>query len=458
MSPSGPERTLARFTADLAFDAVPQPVRARARHHILDATGIAFAAGTQDFAHRTLTGLVGLSGSGRAKVFGQPWRLPVRDAAMANGFLCHGLDFDDTHLEGVVHPTAAIWPAALAAALHAGADGRALLAGYVLGVEASVRLGASASGRFHAAGWHPTGVVNTFAAALACGRIMDLTEEQLIHAQGIALSMAGGSLEFLADGAWNKRLHPGWAAMAGLTAASLAKTGFQGISHPYDGRFGLYAMLLGEQADTADPAGALADLGERWSLLDTAIKPYPACHFTHGCIEAGLRLAERFADHPDRIARITALVPQEVVAVVCEPVAAKRRPQNGYDAQFSIPFLVAAAILRGRVGLQEIEPAALADEAILQLADRIDYAIDPESGFPRHYSGELVVDLAGGGSLRERVPINLGAADRPLGEADIVTKFRGNMALAVGTERAERVMAALLALDRVGPDVLDALL
>ncbi|HET9018932.1 MAG TPA: MmgE/PrpD family protein, partial [Acetobacteraceae bacterium] len=390
-------QTLAAFVAGLEFAAIPAEVARRAQHLILDGTGIALASTGFDFAHRTLTAMRGLGGAGDTPVIGFPDRLPMRDAAVVNGLLVHGLDFDDTHLGGVVHATASIWPTVLAVGARQGARGADALAAYVAGMEVAARLGAVAKGGFHQIGFHPTGLVGAFACALAAGKLMGLTEEQLIAAQGIVLSLASGSLEFLEDGAWNKRLHPGWAAQSGITAAALAQQGFEGARRAYEGRFGLYASHLQALYDPANLALATAGLGETWELLQVAVKPFPACHFTHACADAAIALREGGVD-PARIARVRALVPAEVVKTVCEPVANKRRPANSYDAQFSIPFIVAAALLRGRFTLGELTQEAIRDAEILALADRVDYEADPASGFPRYYSGEVIVELQDGGT------------------------------------------------------------
>jgi 2-methylcitrate dehydratase PrpD len=334
---------LARFVGGVSADAVPAAVLARAKHLILDAVGIALASTTYDFAQRALTAIAGLAGPGDAAVIGMPARLPLRDAALMNGILIHGLDFDDTHTGGVVHATSSLLPTVLAVGARHRIGGREMLAAYVLGVEAAARLGAVAKGAFHQVGFHPTGLVGAFACALAAGRLMGLTERQLTMAQGIALSAGAGSLEFLEDGAWNKRFHPGWAAVSGITAAALAQQGFVGARRAYEGRFGLYASHLQTHFDSQNLALATAGLGETWELLQVAVKPYPACHFVHACIDATLALAREHQLDPARIDRIRALVPAEVVKTVCEPLANKRRPANSYDAQFSIPFVIAAA-------------------------------------------------------------------------------------------------------------------
>jgi 2-methylcitrate dehydratase PrpD len=438
---------LAEFMSRTTAGDIPAEVRIRAQHHMLDAVGIALASTRFDFAHKTLTAVRGLAGTGAVPVIGMPATLPPRDAAMMNGFLVHGLDFDDTHMGGIIHPTASVMPAVLSAGAMAGASGEAVVTAYVLGVEVAARLGAVARGGFHQVGFHPTGMIGVFACALAAGRLLGLTEKQLAHAQGIALSMASGSMEFLEDGAWNKRLHPGWAASAGITAAALAREGFTGISRPYEGRFGLYNSYLGKEAGRADLSLATAKLGRAWELLNVAIKPYPACHFTHACVDAALGLV-RQGLVPAEIERIEALVPADVIKTVCEPDANKKRPANAYNAQFSIPYLIAAAIVRRRLTLAELESDALNDGVILDMAAKVAYRADPDSPFPKAYSGEVVVILKNGRSLRQREEVNRGAADRPLTNTEIVEKFRGNAALAVGSAAMTGIEEAVLGLDR----------
>ncbi len=194
---------LAQFAGALSTERIPAAVAMRAKHLVLDAVGIALASTTYDFAHRGMTAISGLAGSGDSAVIGMPARLPLRDAALINGILIHGLDFDDTHSGGVIHATASVLPTALAVGARHHASGREMLAAYVLGVEVAARLGAVAKGAFHQVGFHPTGLIGAFACALAAGRLMGLGQKHLVMAQGLTLSAASGSLDFLDDGAWN---------------------------------------------------------------------------------------------------------------------------------------------------------------------------------------------------------------------------------------------------------------
>jgi 2-methylcitrate dehydratase PrpD len=449
-SDTGLRETLGHFAAGLNAADIPARVRARAMLHMLDAAGIALASTRFDFAHRTLTAMRGIGGGGDAPVIGFPAHLAPRDAALVNGVLCHGLDYDDTHIAGVVHPTASVLPAVMAAAAQTGATGEDVVTAFVIGVDVAARLGMAARGGFHQVGFHPTGICGVFACALAAGRLMGLNARQMAEAQGIALSMASGSLEFLADGAWTKRMHPGWAASAGVTAAALAREGFVGASRPYEGRFGLYASYLGTEAGRLDLSLATEALGERWAVMDTAIKPFPACHFTHACIDAALALQAEGVD-PAAIMSVDALIPAETMKTIGEPAEAKKRPANSYDAQFSTHYLVASSLTRGRFGLPELEPAALTDPAVLALADRVTCRADPDSAFPRAYSGEVIVRLDDGTTRRHREQVNRGAADRPLSDGEIVEKYRDNAATALGADHAARIEAALLGLDAPEP-------
>ena len=233
---------------------------------MLDAVGVGLAAGRYPFAERTLAGAVALGGEGASTVIGHRQRLPLRDAALANGVLMHGLDFDDTHLTAIIHPTVTCLPAAFGVAEAQRASGADMLAAYIAGMECAIRIGASVKGGFHHVGFHATGVISHFSAALVAGRLMGLDADALVRAQGIAASTAGGVQVFLEEGAWTKRLHPGWGAVAGITAATLAKSGFFGPSRAYEGRFGLFETHLQEHAAQVDLARITAGLGSAWEL------------------------------------------------------------------------------------------------------------------------------------------------------------------------------------------------
>lgn len=448
--PVPPSAVLSRFAAQFRYEDIPAAVRERAKHLILDALGTGLAATHFEFAHRAHAATGELGGRGDIPVLGFGTKLPLRDAVMINALLMHGLDYDDTHLPGAIHATTSVFPCALGVAAHLGRSGRALLTAYVLGVETATRLAAAAKGAFHRVGFHPTGLIGAFGCAFGAGHLYGLSAAQHATAQGIALSVASGSLEFLEDGAWTKRLHPGWAGVGGITAATFARHGFIGPARPYDGRFGLYSSYLGKALAEVDFGRITRGLGSVWEIEEVAIKPYPLCHFVHSLADCAIALQGRGVRAED-IVDIRALVPQEVIKTVCEPLEKKRRPANDYGARFSVPYVVATALLRGRFGLDELEPAALGDTQTLALAQKVNYDPDPKSGFPKYYSGELIVRLKDGREVRHREGINRGAGDRPITNAEVAAKFLHNAGLVMSRDKAERIRDALLALE-TAPD------
>ena len=438
--------TFARFAHDLDVGAIPDRVVQRAKLHILDASGIGLASTTYDFAQHAANGIAALAGEGDCPVIGMSLRLPIRDAVHLNGVLVHGLDFDDTHSGAVTHLTASIWPTVLAVAHRESASGAEALTAYLAGVECGARIGAAAQGGFHTKGFHPTGVVGTFASTIAAGWLMDLSETQLRQAQGIALSMASGSLEFLADGAGTKRMHPGWAGACAITAAAMAKQGFTGPAAPYEGRYGLFSSYMPDDA-SVDLAGIGATLGEAWEMENVAFKPFPACHLAHACIDAALALKREHGFGVDDIEAIVARVGAGPVPVICEPEAEKRRPTTAYEAQFSVHYMIAAALRRGRFTLAELDAEALNDPSIQALAAKVSYEVNPDSAYPRYYDGEVDIRFADGRMLKHLEAKNRGSDGNPLTADDIVDKFLGNATRAVSRRRAERVRAAVIALD-----------
>jgi 2-methylcitrate dehydratase PrpD len=441
---------LADFTARLSLERVPGPVALRAKHLLLDSIGCAFAARNEPFAGRIAGSIAKLAGEGPRRVVGLPQRLPLRDAAVVNGMLMHGLDYDDTHADGVIHLTVSTFPAALGTAAQLGASGAELLAAYIAGVEAGARIAAVVKSGLHQVGFHPTGVVGAFAASLVAGRLMKLSPQRLALAQGVALSLASGSLQFIEDGSWTKRIHPGWAAASGITAAALAADDFPAPREAYEGRFGLYRSHLPPAGlDACDFSLATARLGEAWEIENVAVKPFPACHFVHGCADAAIALHRAGVD-PGRVRSIRALVPEGVVKAVCEPVAAKRRPKSDYDAKFSLPYAVASGLARGRLGLAELAPQALVEPSIQELMDKVEYALDAGSTFPRHYSGEVIVTLDDGRTVSNRVAVNRGNPERPLANAEIEAKYYENCALSLKEADARRIRDLVLDLESVG--------
>lgn len=436
---------LAAFAYGLNIDDLPQQVIDKAKLYILDAIGIAFASSRYDFAKQSVAAALEMD-RGDYRVIAHSLTLSMRDSAFLNGLLIHGLDYDDTHLPGVVHATASIFPTALACSQYTKSSGADLLVSYVAGMEITARLGMVAKGGFHQVGFHPTGLMGAFGSAVTAGKLIGLSKQGLAAAQGIAGSMASGSLEFLETGAWTKRIHPGWAAVSGITAATLAKQDFVAPSSIYEGRFGLYASHLHPSIDR-DISLATSGLGLDWEILRVAVKPFPACHFTHSFADAAIFLANNENFGVEDIEEVVCLVPEGIVKTVCEPSERKRNPGSDYDAKFSLPYVVATSLLRKKFTLAELEDEALQDPLVVKLASKVSYQIETKSEFPRVYPGEVAVRLRDGRILSKREAVNRGADERPLSKADIIAKFIDNVKLVASDEVAESVVAEVLGLD-----------
>lgn len=436
---------LARFAVELNGSELPQPIWLKSIHHIIDTIGLAFAAHCYPFAAPGLAGIAAVSGTGEASVVGSSLRLSARDAAMANGYLMHGLDFDDTHPASIVHPTVACLPTALALGETHDLSWGQLIAAYVAGMETCIRLGQSVNGGFHHSGFHATGLLSHFSAAVVAGKLLGLSVDGLVEAQGIAASTSAGVQVFLEDGAWTKRLHPGWGAMAGITAAHLVQNGFAAPRRPYEGRFGFFETHMQAHLPDVDLASIVQGLGSRWAMLDTSIKPYPVCHFIHGCAEAAMRLHAKL-DSDARIARIVCELPAQTLPIVAEPALAKALPQSDYEGKFSAPFVVAVCLLKGRFGLAELEDTSLTDPKTLALAKRVTCIEEKNSPFPLHFSGAVTVELETGQVHSCRVPINLGSGERALTCEDIVSKFHGTAGVVLSPKRVAELLETLLAI------------
>jgi 2-methylcitrate dehydratase PrpD len=425
----------------------------RAKLHILDALGLGLASNAYDYGKKSVEGVAAMGPGGTCSVIGRTERMEMRDAALANGILIHGLDFDDTHLASIIHPTCTALPAALALGESLGVSGTALLEAFLVGAETGIRIGGAVDGGFHHVGYHATGVVSHFASAVTAGKLLGLDEDQITAAQGITGSTASGIQVFLEEGAWTKRFHPGWGAVAGITAAHLARAGFKGPSRPYEGKFGLFATHLHEPAKVEE----LTDgLGTDWRFGDTALKPYPVCHFVHGCADAAIELHHEIAGA--KITAVKAWLPQPTLHIIAEPAEAKERPTTDYEAKFSAQFVTAYCLLRGRFGLPDLQPEALADAEVLALSQKVTCLEDPDTAFPTYFSGGVEVTLADGRVLKRHVRVNSGAGERAMTPEAVAEKFLASASLAIPAAQAERIRDAVLRLEDVPVAELMALL
>lgn len=430
---------LAAWTSSLELCDVPADVRAVAREHILDTLGCGLAALGVGEALPGLT-VAAEAGAGPASAIGRAGRVPAPAAALANGMLCHGLDFDDTHEASIAHVATVVVPAALAVSEAVGATGADTLAAIVAATETVTRVGMAAPEGFHRRGFHPTGVCGVFGATVAACRLRGMDATSTAAALGLAGSMASGIFEYLADGSPTKPFHAGWAAQAGVQAASLAAAGARGPATVLEGRFGVFNTHVDVEHDIG---AQLADLGERWEGPLVAIKPYPACHWIHAAVDAAAEAAAGLAPHD--IARIVVRIPEVGVPIVLEPLAQKRAPVTEYDAKFSLPWCVAARVVHGRLDVRSFL-GEIAEPAVLDLAARVEY--EPWEGpFSSVFAGAARVEAAGGASREVVNEAPRGAPGNPMTREDSLDKFMANATLSLPDAAARSLAAAVAALD-----------
>ncbi|MFC5753918.1 MmgE/PrpD family protein [Actinomadura rugatobispora] len=450
---------LGGFAVGVRERGLPAELRADAARRVLDVLGNSLAATAEPPARAVGALIAEWGGAGRATAIGTPGKLPEPSAALLNGTLAHSLDFDDTHLPSVLHPSASVVPAALAVAESRGASGAALLDAIGAGIEIAVRIGMAGYDRelgnsvFFERGLHATAICGALGGAAAGAMLSGLDAGGVADAIGIAASMGSGLLEANRTGGTVKRVHCGWAAHGAVTAAGLARTGLTGPPTVLEGRFGLLQAYCGDQTD---PDAITRGLGEDWELPGIFFKPYPCNHFTHAGIDAALRLRARGVD-PAAIESIELGAPTAVLRTIGEPRADKIRPKSGYHAAFSGPYTVAAALLGGGglgVFHEDFTDAAAADPARLELAAKVRCVPDARCDeiFPHQFPAVLRVRLRDGQQLEERVEVNRGGPGNPLSADELATKFRLNASRRVPSERADRITELTYGLPRL-PDL-----
>jgi 2-methylcitrate dehydratase PrpD len=408
---------LAQRIVALSSERLPPALKQKCEDLLIDVVGLCVTARNDDYVKAALAGW---DDDGPCTVIGHARKMTAAGAAFVNGTAAHGEDFDDTFEGGPVHAGAVIVPAVLAACERHNADGSAALLGIAVGVEVLCRLSLVVPKAVHKAGFHPTAVFGAMGAAAGVGAALRLDQKQIADALGVAGSMASGIIEYLAEGTWTKRMHAGWAAQSGLRAALLGRAGFSGPRTVFEGVHGLFHGFA--HTTDGDYDALTSAFGSRWVTETLAFKPYPCGTMTHPYIDCARRLAARGVK-PDDVNVLICEVAEGTVHRLWEPLGAKHRPPNGYAAKFSTPYCIAWGLVRGGVGLDAFTNAAVADPAVLSLAAKVRYRIDPDNPYPKNYTGHVRAVLRNGDVVEERQPHMRGGAHEPLSRDDIEEKF-----------------------------------
>ena len=438
---------LSSFAASLELQDLPPAVRERTKYLMLDCIGNMICARHDSESTPALIAAVRAMGmaQGNAHVFADTDGYSPAGATLINGALAHSLDFDDTHAAAILHPGAPIIPAVLAAAEMVDGSGGEVIAAIAAGYEVALRLAlALPAGAHYDRGFHPSATCGSFGAAAGAARMFRLSAAQLASAFGIVLSQTAGSLQFLANGAWTKRFQVGWAGMAGLAAACLAREGFKGAAQPIEGKHG----FLKAYSPSPEPDRVLRELGQTWELMQTGVKPYPSCRWGHAGIDAALALRAEQKLAPEEIESVTLGLSRAGMLLIGEPAEKKARPENIVDAQFSAPFVLATALSTGAMDWSSYE--RLADPTIQMLMRRVRCENDPdiEAEFPANMSGKLTV-RAGGRVFVKTVIVPKGEPGTFLSAAELTAKFKGLTQRRLGEAQAASLAQAVLELDHL---------
>lgn len=439
-------QAIARFLCGLKLEDVPQGVVEKAKLVLLDTLGIALASSTMDFGRMVVNVAQQLGGAPSSRVIGSPTKVAAANAVLANGTLAHGLDYDDTLEEAIVHTGCCAGITALAVGEELGASGKAVLEAAIAGTEVMCKVGLVAPGKFHARGFHPTALCSTFGAAAAAGKLQGLDPAQWSDAFGLCGSQSSGIIEYLAEGTWTKRLHPGWSAHGGVIATMLAREGFRGPASVFEGTHGFYRAFGG--ADEY-PFEKLNELGRLWEIPKLTFKSYPCGSISHPYMDCALTLKQKHAVVPEQITEIVCRTAEGPVHRLWEPLEQKQRPPTSYGAKFSLPFSIAVMLIRGKAGLEEFSDQAIRDPEILSLARKVRYQLDPTIDYPRHFSGHVQIKLVDGTVLEENQPNPRGGFESPVPPEEIEQKFRENAKMALSEETVETIIATIRRLEEL---------
>jgi 2-methylcitrate dehydratase PrpD len=431
----GATEKLAAFVANYPVGQIPDAILHLAKRCLINFLGVSLNASRDPSVDILLEFFHAEGGAPRASVIGRNFRTSLQNAALANGYLGHFLDYDDTHYLNMIHASSPIYPACLAIAEETGASGKEFLAAYALGIEAACRIGSVVAAHYRetASYWHITSICGVFGAAAAAGRLLKLEPERMAFAFGIAGTQASGLRQVF--GSMCKPFHTGHAARSGVAAALLAQGGFTSTNNVLEGKRGFVAVM----AQDYDLDKALEELGERWELPLVGIKPYPCGVGKHGLIDAMLALRSRDGVTVTNIASITGAVrafkSQEAV----------RHPITGVQATFSYHHSMAVALVDGAAFPAQYSDNKATDPVIAAVRDKIEVIADPSLA-----RGVVAasIKLKDGRAYKKVVEHPTGSPERPMNDGQVDTKFRALTADVLEISRTERLLEACWQIDR----------
>ena len=432
---------------DLDYDALTDDAVDRVKYLVLDFIGVAVRGALSESSGPLQKYILNFDKvRNGAVVIGTHLKASPAYAAMANGTAAHSLELDDVVNEASIHPAVAIMPAALAAAYLTGCSAKELIAAITAGYEVMIKLGVALDPAAHyARGFHPTGPCGTMGAAITAAKILKLDQKAMMNALGIAGSQAAGSMEFLSDGAFTKRLHAGWAAHSGIIAALLARENFTGPGTIIEGRFGfLHAYSSGSKSGKV-----LQNWGDPWEVLRTSIKPHACCRYKQGPIDGILKIVRENSIDASQIEKVILGILKAGFAIIVEPEEQKSNPKSIVDAQFSMPFGAAVAILHGKATLDEYTLESINSGRVRELMGKISCVRDPEleKEFPKKWPASVTLLTKDGKTYSTRIDYPKGDPENPLTWDELIDKFRNLISPVLGEARQNEIIERVRSLE-----------
>ena len=409
------------WSKTLSVKDIPEKTQSTLKFLLKDICGIILSARNENYVKSLVETY---KGSGNLVSLGHSERFDLFSSAIIAGTAAHGEDFDDTFEGNPMHVGATMIPAMLSAAQKFNLNGDQILKGLTIGSELICRLALVAPTAMHKQSFHPTAVCGTFGVAAGLSSVLDLTEKQMVSALGIAGSFTSGIIEYLAEGSWTKRVHPGWSANSGMNAALIAKSGFYGPRTVFEGEHGFFEAFALKEIER-DYSHLTDGLGKRWENQNLAFKPFACGTMAQPFVDCAIKIRKKIKNL-NNISSITAKVGEGTVHRLWEPLKEKKNPSTPYSAKFSVPYCVAVGFIRGDAGLNEFNEKSINDKEILNLASKVNYEIDPNNEYPKNYTGTLICKTSEN-EFTEHQPCFRGGIKQPLTKDDIDKKYNANL-------------------------------
>ncbi|MDR2089073.1 MAG: MmgE/PrpD family protein [Clostridiales Family XIII bacterium] len=439
-------RQLAEIGEALKFEDIDQRTVENAKIFMLDCIGTILSGSQIESAKAVTRTALDIGGAPDCTIYGRGIKTNAMLAALVNGTAGHSQDYDDDHREGTQHASVAVLPAVLALAEKHGKSGKEALLAYIYGSDITIRAGAAFLGTTYYSGWHPTGTCGVFGATGAACKVLGLDAEQTAFALGVAGSEAAGIGEFNEAGAWTKRFHAGQSAMDGVLAAYLGAHKFFGPPTVFEGRHGFFNAFSYKGSEEEPAPKGIYDLakmtdgfGKKWEMADNSIKLHSCCRFSNNFCDCAIDIHKQGLD-PTQIESIHADCNKFTIYNLCYPEDVKRHPQNVVNAQFSLCYDIAVALVKGKVLPESFTLDAIKDPLLYELCEKTTWSLNEafEAAYPQKYPARVTVKTKDGKTYVGEVEYPKGDPENPASKEEVTEKFFANAANTIGSVKAAK--------------------